>query len=98
MRPAKNQQRRMLRHLWVVSFLATVAWALLSGCERSAQHDASTAPSSGAKPPGAETNESAGPTKTEPGSAELVQISGGRFMMGDKDEIDATPHEVVVSS
>jgi formylglycine-generating enzyme required for sulfatase activity len=28
----------------------------------------------------------------------MVQIPGGKFMMGDKDEIDATPHEVVVSS
>ncbi|MCH8219597.1 MAG: SUMF1/EgtB/PvdO family nonheme iron enzyme, partial [Planctomycetes bacterium] len=29
---------------------------------------------------------------------EMVQIPGGRFTMGDKDEIDAAPHEVVLSS
>ncbi len=28
----------------------------------------------------------------------MVLIPGGRFMMGDEDEVDATPHEVVVSS
>lgn len=30
-------------------------------------------------------------------SAEMVSIPGGQFTMGDKDEPDATPHEVVVS-
>ena len=29
---------------------------------------------------------------------EMVQIPAGRFTMGDEDEIDATPHEVVLSS
>ena len=29
---------------------------------------------------------------------DMVQIAGGRFQMGDKDQIDAIPHEVVVSS
>jgi len=28
----------------------------------------------------------------------MVQISGGKFMMGDKNEVDAPPHEVVVDS
>jgi formylglycine-generating enzyme required for sulfatase activity len=28
----------------------------------------------------------------------MVQLPGGRFTMGDKDEVDAVPHEVVVSS
>ena len=30
--------------------------------------------------------------------ADMVQIAGGRFMMGDKDQVDAAPHEVMVSS
>src|ERR1041385_6578468 len=29
--------------------------------------------------------------------AEMVEIKGGKFMMGDKAEPDATPHEVTVS-
>jgi len=28
----------------------------------------------------------------------MVLIKGGKFMMGDKDEVDAPPHEVTVSS
>ena len=28
----------------------------------------------------------------------MVQITGGKFIMGDKNEVDAPPHEVVVSS
>lgn len=30
--------------------------------------------------------------------AEMVRLDGGRFLMGDKGEIDATPHEVSVSA
>jgi formylglycine-generating enzyme len=30
--------------------------------------------------------------------AEMVQITGGKFVMGDKAEPDATPHEISVSS
>jgi len=30
------------------------------------------------------------------GDSEMVQLPGGRFVMGDKDEIDAPPHEVMV--
>ena len=36
-------------------------------------------------------------TKTESG-VEMVRIAGGRFTMGDENEIDATLHEVVLSS
>ena len=28
----------------------------------------------------------------------MVQIPGGKFIMGDKDEVDAPPHEVIVNS
>lgn len=31
-------------------------------------------------------------------TADMVRLAGGRFQMGDKDQVDATPHEVVVSS
>ena len=33
-----------------------------------------------------------------PDKAEMIQIPGGRFMMGDKDEVDALPHQVSVSA
>lgn len=37
---------------------------------------------------------SATPVKAE----EMVQIPGGKFMMGEKDEADASPHEVAISA
>ncbi len=46
-----------------------------------------------AGPPGATIAHQAGP---EP-KAELIPIPGGRFLMGDRDEVDAPPHEVSVS-
>ena len=42
-------------------------------------------------------NDAPGDTKTESGT-EMVLLSGGRFTMGDENEIDAKPHQVVVSS
>jgi len=42
---------------------------------------------------------SAAPAQTGTDSkGEMVQIPGGRFLMGDKDEVDATPHEVVLGA
>ena len=42
--------------------------------------------------------ETPGPTDAKSGAgAEMVGIAGGVFMMGDKDEVDAEPHEVSVS-
>ncbi|MHC4366201.1 MAG: formylglycine-generating enzyme family protein, partial [Planctomycetota bacterium] len=55
------------------------------GCKRKAPEDVAKAPSP-----------SVGESKTESG-VEMVRLDGGRFLMGDKDEIDATPHEVILS-
>src|SRR4051812_4189627 len=35
---------------------------------------------------------------TESPKAEMVQIPGGRFMMGGKEEADAPPHEITVNA
>ena len=73
--------------------------AVLAGCDRrttsgttTPTNDGPTAPSVPAKGSGGRDG-----TGAEFKSA-VVQLPGGRFMMGTKDEIDATPHEVVVSS
>jgi len=42
-------------------------------------------------------NDASSKSKTESG-VEMVQLPAGRFTMGDENEIDATPHEVFVSS
>jgi sulfatase modifying factor 1 len=42
-------------------------------------------------------NDASGEGMPESG-VEMVQIPGGRFTMGDENEVDATPHQVVVGS
>ncbi len=62
------------------------ALALLAACERSPSGPVAGTPSSA-------PHES--PTSNQ---SVMVQLPGGRFVMGDKDEADAAPHEVVLSS
>ena len=75
-----------MKHIIAVVFLLFAALALLQGCKRKDPNDSS--PSPGAGP---------GETRTVP-EIEMVQLPRGQFTMGDKDEVDANPHEVVVSS
>src|SRR5439155_2075080 len=65
--------------------------ALLPGCERKASNEIPKAP---ATPP----KETANLNQAGTNATEIVQITGGKFIMGDKDEVDAPPHEAVVSS
>ena len=65
--------------------------SLLPGCERKASNEVPQAPAAPSK-------ESASPHPAGTNATEMVRITGGRFIMGDKDEIDAPPHEVAVSS
>lgn len=75
-----------MKHFIIAVLLISGALALLQGCKRKA-------PTGSAKAAGD------GPTETATASGiEMVQLPGGRFTMGDKDEVDAKPHEVVVSS
>ncbi len=69
----------------IVSTLSCIL-VLLQGCERKTPEEGSTT----------STNV---PAQTAAGSAPetMVLIPGGTFTMGDKDEPDATPHEVTVS-
>jgi formylglycine-generating enzyme required for sulfatase activity len=65
----------------IVLILSTAL--LLPGCEKAPKED-----------PSASKNI---PKARNDASVEMVQIPGGQFTMGDKDEPDAPPHEVVVS-
>ncbi len=65
---------------------------MLAACDRQPQN--SIARTSDAPQP---SNAPAPPTRSA-SPAEMVKITGGRFLMGDKEEVDATPHEVAVSS
>jgi formylglycine-generating enzyme required for sulfatase activity len=69
----------------------TLAIAFMPACER--------APSNGDAKGASPTVQEGAAAKPKPAGlkADMVLISGGRFLMGDKEEIDAPPHEVVVS-
>lgn len=71
-----------MKHYVFTIFLLTI---LVNGCKRKApEQDSNTPP------------HATGQSKSDSG-VEMVLIPGGRFVMGDADEIDAPPHEVVLS-
>lgn len=73
--------------------------ALLPGCERKSPTDPLTLTNGGPTTPSATAKGSAGTNGTlAETNTKIVQLPGGRFMMGNKDEVDAAPHEIVVSS
>src|ERR1043166_5666638 len=77
----------------LLPFLLFCALALLSGCERKDSRDSAKSPEVAPK-----ARDIANPSQAATNATEMLQIRGGKFMMGDKDEVDAPPHEVVVSS
>ena len=81
-----------MKTLIVAAVVLAGTLALLTGCERKGPPE-----TQGLTPP---TKPDAAGPKDAPAAtdSEMVQIAGGRFIMGDKDEVDAKPHEVVVSS
>jgi formylglycine-generating enzyme required for sulfatase activity len=80
-----------MRHKVLPALAAFAALALLPSCERKATTQELNAPSV----PSNETTNANPATKKEP---EMVQIPAGIFVMGDKNEVDAPQHEVVVDA
>ena len=72
---------------WVVSALLT----LPSGCERRPSNDIVKVPATATQASAASEDRG----KEVKGG--MARIAGGRFLMGDKEQVDATPHEAVVS-
>jgi len=70
----------------VATIVGCAVLAMLPGCKRQA-------PDEGPNPP----NDAARATATGSG-IEMVLLPAGKFTMGDKNEIDAPPHEVAVSA
>ncbi|TKJ37502.1 MAG: hypothetical protein CEE38_08380 [Planctomycetes bacterium B3_Pla] len=75
-----------MRHHIVAAFVLSVTLILPQGCKRKTPDDAVEAPS-----------RTPGETKAESG-VEMARLPGGSFTMGDENEVDAVPHEVVLSS
>ena len=75
-----------MKHKLAVSTGLSVALALLSACDRKTIKEPP-------KPKAVAPNSSAAPELAVTDSA-MVRFAAGRFMMGDKEQVDATPHEV----
>jgi formylglycine-generating enzyme required for sulfatase activity len=75
-----------MKHYIPFIFLLFGTLALLGGCKRKAPDDVSK-----------DAADNPAEIKAESG-VEMVLLPAGRFIMGDKDEVDAQPHEVFVSS
>ena len=82
---------KMIQLKIIAAMIVSGALALLPGCDRKAPTEKASAP---AAPP----QETARPNLSATNTPALVQIPAGKFLMGDKDEVDAPPHEVVISS
>src|SRR5258705_8559830 len=82
------------------SLLLCCGLALLPGCGRKASDGGAKSPEAGPGAQSAQGKQTASPIQSQAGTnaTEMVRIPGGKFMMGDKDEVDAPPHEIVVSS
>ena len=100
-RPEARRQRpplgKLIMHLNLAAFVVSVA--LQAGCGRKTANDAVKTSDTNSIAPNVQPISSADANQTGADfKAEMVQIAGGRFTMGDKNEVDAPPHEVVVSS
>jgi formylglycine-generating enzyme len=79
------------RNILSISVLV-FAMALLGACERKISNE--TLPETNQT-----TKQTVAPIPPQKGAGqEMVQINGGRFVMGDKEQVDAPPHEVTIDS
>ena len=97
-------RRRVMKHSFAIMCLLWCALALLAGCDRKAAND-TTSRDAASKPQIAPVRDLVSPSPGGEGRGEgglsnatqMVQIPGGKFTMGDKNEVDAPPHEIVVA-
>src|SRR5262245_58142845 len=89
---------------YCIFVLAVIIAILFAGCVRNTPSNAAPAPAAATAtdataPPQQEPAQiSTAGQVAAPASAEMVKIPGGEFLMGDKDEVDAPPHRVVLST
>jgi formylglycine-generating enzyme required for sulfatase activity len=80
-----------MKYAVIVACLLSSTLLLIQGCQRKT-------PSETPKASSTDQNRQSEIRNPKSENNGMVLLSGGRFTMGDKDEPDATPHEVVVSS
>ena len=87
---AVKTRRRAVRKILAVALAVAAVLAILPGCERKTATDDPKSP--------ATPKENAGANPSASKAQDMVLIPAGKFMMGEKDESDAPPHEVVISA
>ena len=80
------------------TFALWCAWVCFSGCGRDPATQADRTSNAAPATPALSPKDPASGISATTNALEMVAIAGGKFLMGDKDEIDAPPHEVVVSA
>src|SRR5690349_19449552 len=85
----------MMKRVFRGGLIVSCALAVAVGCGRKDSPETAKAPDAAAPVPKAAP--SSGSSNQSDANA-MALIKGGKFMMGDKDEVDAPPHEVSVSS
>ena len=81
----KDRSGKMRNNVWIM-MLMCCGLVVLQGCERKTPEGSAQSSSDGSSEAASESG------------IEMVLVQGGVFTMGDADEIDATPHEVTISS
>jgi sulfatase modifying factor 1 len=84
--------------LFLVPSTAWLGCGKQSGPQASAESQVTSPPATEGKTAPAPAAASPRDAKVPTASSEMVLVARGTFRMGDKDEVDATPHEVTVSS
>jgi formylglycine-generating enzyme required for sulfatase activity len=87
-----------MKRFSAISLVLLSALALFPGCGRNNSNDGAKSMDAGLKAPSTQPKETASPNQPATNMTQMVSIPAGKFVMGDKDEVDAPPHEVVVSS
>src|SRR3989449_8560042 len=87
-----------MKYFSVTKWLLCCALVLLAGCDRKPSNDSAKAPDSSRPPQSVGPKESDTRNPAGTNASAMVLIRGGKFIMGDKDEVDALLHEVIVSS
>src|SRR5712671_3344008 len=87
-----------MRNFSAIGLVLLWACTLISGCGRKNE---TTSKDTALKPQTAAVRDLASPSPRGEGrlsnATPMVQIPGGKFTMGEKSEVDAPPHEVVVA-
>src|SRR5262245_24490789 len=90
-------EMKMIKHK-IIGMALVLSFALLAGCERNSSHDGTNLPAARPATQSTANKDNSARDQAAPDAAMMAHIPAGKFIMGDKDEVDAPPHEIAVSA